>query len=198
MQNDSDQPLGCRRGNPNGPHSSQPKAERSWVPIVVGAIGLVLAGWATYWVGSNSWNGLVSPGWEQAQGTVHQAGLEQSGLKYGPRVVYRYDVDGHAYENDRISFPEIRSSGSTEIQLRQLTAKYSVGGPCTVYYNPASPATSCLEPGINYVLLVVGVPFSLGLLAIAAGTIRYGLRELRHGPVPITTYISRPAHPPGD
>ena len=82
--------------------------------------------------------------------------------------------------------------------LRKLTAKYPVGGPCTVYYNPANPATSCLEPGVNYLLLIVGVPLVLGLLAAAVGTIRYGLWELRHGPTPITTYISRPLRPPGN
>lgn len=196
MQNDPTNPPGAPADRMDSDGGT--KAEPSWVPVVGGVIGLALAGWAAYWVGSNSWNGLVSPGWEQTQGTVLRAGLEQSGLQYGPKVVYRYDVDGHAYENVRISFPDTRDSGSTAIQLRKLTAKYPVGGPCTVYYNPANPATSCLEPGVNYLLLIVGVPLVLGLLAAAVGTIRYGLWELRHGPTPITTYISRPLRPPGD
>jgi hypothetical protein len=197
MQNDPTTPPSAR-ADQVVPDSGHPKAEPPWVLIMGGVIGLALGGWAAYWVGSNSWNGLVSPGWEQAQGTVLQARLEWSGRQLAPTVVYRYDVGGQTYENDRISFPYTHSSGSAEILHRKLTAKYPAGGSCTVYYNPANPATSCLEPGVDYLLLIVGVPLALGLLTAGVVTIRYGLWERRFGPTPTRVYISRPLRSQGD
>jgi hypothetical protein len=137
----------------------------------------------------------LSPGWETIDGTVLKAGLERSGLKYSPTVVYQYFVGSESYENNRISFPDTRSGGDSEIALKRLTAKYSPGGSCREYYNPDNPALSCLEPAMSYLMLCVLGPGSIGLVVLAVGTIKYGLWERRHGPTPIRVYLSPPLAP---
>ncbi len=193
--NDPDVPMNPRAA---GGDSTPSKADSPWITIGVGVGMLVVACWAVYMVGSNIWFGLMSPGWETTQGTVVKAALEGSIRKFSPTVVYRYQVNGKAYENNRISFPDTSGSGDPDIVFKKLTAKYPPGGGCRVHYDPANPARSCLEPGVSYLMLCVIGPVAIGFLVLAVAAIRYGLWERKYGPTPLRVYISRPLAPRGE
>jgi hypothetical protein len=60
-------------------------------------------------------------------------------------VVYQYQVEGAPYTGSRIragdQFFAIRLAGDA----RTTVARYPVGTPVTVFYDPANPAESALE-----------------------------------------------------
>jgi hypothetical protein len=136
--------------------------------ILIGLLPLGLGIKGAHWVIGESRQGPASLSWAKTEGVVVRTGLARSysrgGDRYSLQVVYRYTIDGREYQNDRISFPETRGGGDEEYYRRRLSAKYPVNKPCVVYYNPSSPAESCLEPGTNYFFLVLGGALSLLLL----------------------------------
>ncbi len=155
--------------------------------IVVGlVVGLGIAGRAAYSVVGDSWQGLASLRWSQTQGVVVQTGLDKwfgrGGYSFVRLVIYRYNVNGREFQNNRIGFPNQRVSGDESIVMSQLNSRYPVGGPCTVYYNPKDPSQSCLEPGVNLFFMVFLGVFSVVFLAVGVLCALYGIRELRHGP----------------
>lgn len=65
-----------------------------------------------------------------------------------PSIKYAYEVEGQAFEGDRLTFRSIkRSFGMAEHGLERLLNKYPVGQPVQVYFNPADPSQSVLEAG---------------------------------------------------
>src|SRR5437763_379570 len=70
--------------------------------------------WGGYWVISESYHGFASLRWRRAEGIVLRTWVEKSFSKgnpqWSPHVLYQYSVNGVPYENERISYPETRSS----------------------------------------------------------------------------------------
>ena len=89
---------------------------------------------------------------------------------FKPAVQYSYQVNGREYSGDRVNIGVV-VSGTMPGLARRLAAKYPVGSEVNVYYNPASPGDSVLNPHsrIYYgIWLVAAVVFALSW-AIAAG-----------------------------
>lgn len=61
---------------------------------------------------------------------------------YEVRVRYRYEVQGHTYEGDRLRV-KADIFGRRELAEQQL-ARYPAGQPVTVYYNPDAPEQAVL------------------------------------------------------
>lgn len=103
------------------------------------------------------YRGIASGAWPAAQGTVIANDLlEQERRRsttsarrdeapaYSNRIRYAYEVAGRRYHGERIGFT---SSFPTRKAVVQRHEDLAVGGPVTVYYNPADPADAVLEPG---------------------------------------------------
>lgn len=84
---------------------------------------------------------------------------EQSDLL--PHILYAYEVDGKAYRKV-FEFP----SGTHPLPefSRAYMEKYPVGRAVTVYYNPAQPQDSTLEPSAqgDWLVLMLGILLALG------------------------------------
>ncbi len=88
---------------------------------------------------------LASRNWPATNGTVvlSTSRFSNKGGKYAI-VKYRYFIDGFLHENGRIS-AKLSSDRWDEI-LR----KYPEGKNIDVYYDPAAPSRSLLEPGFSW------------------------------------------------
>jgi hypothetical protein len=108
----------------------------------------VIAGWAWFRTKRASRN------WRTVTGRVLEADLETStsqepgrdGNSYYPRIRYEYEVDGVPYVSTawRPGDVYFKRYLSRE-KARGVIARYPVGKPATVYYDPASPGESALE-----------------------------------------------------
>lgn len=107
----------------------------------------------------------ASQQWPTAEGTVTAATIKiwkdrESGDSYEPKITYSYTVDGQQYQGDKIAFGTTRSHDRAGAEA--VTARYAVGTPVAVSYDPANPKLAVLEPkstGSNTVFLIVGVVF---------------------------------------
>ncbi len=82
-----------------------------------------------------------------------------------PVVSYRYEVDGVGYEGAALSH-----NGRISAFLRTrflMPGRFRYTGPVQVWYDPANPSRSVLEPGIDP-WSVGGVVGGVTLLCIAA------------------------------
>ena len=116
----------------------------------------------------------ASLSWPNVPGTVIESEMDQyedeeDGRMYRAIVVYRYSLDGGEFESDRISLGG-NFSTSDRTFIFETLKKYPVDQQVTVFYNPASPAESALEPGTStggYIVYGLGLGFlGLGCLLI--------------------------------
>jgi uncharacterized protein DUF3592 len=91
----------------------------------------------------------------EARTTHHQHGYSTA---YYPVVVYEYMVNGMRFQNNRISFGGQIGLGMYSMVQNQV-AKYVVGGPVPVYYDPSNPQEAVLErrAPANKILIFVAV-----------------------------------------
>ncbi len=94
--------------------------------------------------------------WPTTQGTVVSSRVaryldsETAGKYwYGPKITYRYQVDGREYENNLLSFKEAPVHTPDRQYAKSIAAKYPRGSKVTVYYKPDSPSYAALEPGLG-------------------------------------------------
>jgi hypothetical protein len=90
---------------------------------------------------------------------------------YKADVKYRYQVDGTAYKSDALRLGQISmgmKSGAQEDVRRHLP------GPETVYYDPAEPSNSVLEPGLYWSLCLKPV---VGCLFVVVGVVMFRGRK---------------------
>jgi hypothetical protein len=119
---------------------------------------------------------LTCSGWPTVQGTVTRGGWASENrnrefVKYGEyEVAYRYEVNGSAYESERMSW----HTGKTVV-----TVKTPNGGPTaerqpreqdgvTVYYCPVAPSVSVLIPESSPTLWIWSVLTLLVSIALIA------------------------------
>lgn len=116
----------------------------------------------------------ASLSWPNVPGTVIESEIDQyddekEGRMYRAIVVYEYSLDGGGFESDRIWLNGNFSSSDRTLIFETLK-KYPVDQQVTVFYNPASPAESALEPGTStggYIVYGLGFGFlGLGCLLI--------------------------------
>jgi hypothetical protein len=110
-----------------------------------------------------------SKAWPTAQGTVisSQALSDSSRIKgggynhyYTVDVTYKYLVNGNSYQSNVFVFG-IPKSFADSAEAQSVVAAHPVNGNVTVYYDPADPGRSCLEPGT--------VPPQFGLITLMSG-----------------------------
>lgn len=122
------------------------------------ALGLGLMYWGWNVLG----NARESVGWPTAPGMVVSAELDHSentegGDSWSPEISYRYLAANQERTSYAIKFGE--NSYSDRDDAEEILARYPVGQPVLVYYDPADPERSVLEPGVtagSYIILGTG------------------------------------------
>jgi hypothetical protein len=116
----------------------------------------------------------ASRSWPTVAGTIRTARVEQVlGRKsretaYFPRVEFSYSVAGQTYQGDRLS---AHGSASDVYPKAKVTIdRYPVGSEHRVYYDPANPTSSLLEPGMSRQpaapFVLIAVFFGIGLTVL--------------------------------
>lgn len=144
----------------------KPRVSLGWDRRMWGACvaGLALClGFFAYWLAANVPRGFASESWPTVNGQATKVRYETSGDSIIAEITYTYNVDGVAYENDRIDFASMRES----VEVTNLFKSRNVGSTVRVYYDPDDPATSVLVPGVHaiYFIGVVGI-VSFGYLLV--------------------------------
>ncbi len=140
-----------------------------------GTLFMIAGGALCLWGLREAFQAQRSGSWSSVEGTVVSSKLtsqssgtgKSRGTTYKAEVKYHYQVDGAAYENDVLRIGQISMGWKSEARedVRQHPP-----GPETVYYDPAEPADSVLEPGLYW---SVGLKPVVGLLFVAVGSVMF-------------------------
>lgn len=96
--------------------------------------------------------GQRSAGWPAAEGVITASATRRG--RWSERnndwtvyvtVRYEFEVGGRLYASDRVSFGALRGDDDMYAEAR----RYGVGERVKVYYDPADPGRSVLEPGVR-------------------------------------------------
>jgi uncharacterized protein DUF3592 len=138
--------------------------------ILFGLIFLLsIVGLGVWLAGSNIWGvwvAIQSKSWPSTRGTITASDVceayTKSGTEYYPCIQYQYTVNNKVLTGDQI-YGVHRQPGDYYAAL-DLASKYAVGTQVLVYYDPRSPETACLEPGVipwqTYGAIVAGLFFA--------------------------------------
>jgi hypothetical protein len=94
-----------------------------------------------------------SQSWPFVMGEVVSAHVEarrstdadgHSSTSYHPRITYEYEVRGHRYQSNQVSFGGSVGSGSSS-GAQAVADRYIPGNRIRVYYNPDNPGEAVLE-----------------------------------------------------
>ncbi len=157
--------------------------QRIWW-IFIGFIVCVIGGVFLWFGGRDITLACSSKSWPTSMGTVTESKVRHStsrssrrshsgyrrtrtSHRYTPVVKYTYTVNELEYRGDTIAFG--MGSYGNKNEASAVSRKYPSGSTVTVYYNPASPATSVLQPGnmVPGLLICAGGLFILALGIIA-------------------------------
>jgi hypothetical protein len=127
-------------------------------------VGLGL--WCLVLGSSKAMEGLRARSWPTAPGRVVISRVEEMRTSQEIRIArlclrldYLYLVRDEAYEGHRVNVGW--SCFGSENRVRELANRYNAGREISVYYDPANPHRSLLEPGLEW-----SVFFLWGLAAV--------------------------------
>jgi Protein of unknown function (DUF3592) len=98
--------------------------------------------------------GYRSQHWPSTGGVIESAKMTIRFGRYVPVIEYRYLIGGEHYRGSRVSFASqlISQSYFTIVGAKAVIDRYPAGKHVKVYYEPASPGTSVLNPGVPRIL----------------------------------------------
>ncbi|MFW6201343.1 MAG: DUF3592 domain-containing protein [Gemmatimonadota bacterium] len=136
------------------PPDSLPVSRRTFVGGAVAFMGVVLLGFAAWWI-VPAWDSLD---WTPVEGTIvssevdreirtrrRSGGGRTSHTVWIRRADYEYEVDGRVFRGDRVSF-EIEGTTNRD-SARAWVDRHPAGTPVTVLVDPDDPTASVLERG---------------------------------------------------
>jgi hypothetical protein len=149
--------------------------------ITVGtlAIGALCAaflfggGWGLWQGITAAENAIASTRWPSAPGVItvskvtHYESHDPDSIDtmYEADITYEYQVAGRKLDGHTASFADISSSDPRPAEA--IVGRYPVGAAVTVYYDPAQPETSALEPGLaGGLILPLGIGASFTLIGL--------------------------------
>lgn len=121
-------------------------------------------------------DGRASRDWPTVPGTILSTSIEEvrsrktREVTFFPRVTFDYKVAGQAFHGTR--FSAHGSGTNVHREAQAAIERYPIGSEHRVYYIPADPASSLLEPGTNR---QPAAPFVLIAIFFAAGLTLLGL-----------------------
>ena len=156
------------------PDPSKKASENAAILIVALLVfGLVFGGFGLYRYSV----GKKSVSWPSVEGKISYARVESTRSdgkqKYRPAVKYNYVVNSKPYTGNRVTASDdLKNNRGSAMDVLK---NYPVGSVVPVYYDPADPVTSLLEPGIVknvYLVLLVSAVCLFLSSAIAVSAIR--------------------------
>ena len=127
----------------------------------------------------------ASIAWPTADGRITGSQLERSKSRgetmYSADVAYEYSVDGRNFEGDRVWFGDDFSS-SNPTPWRKVVDRYAAGTDVKVFYAPADPVASVLEPGATW--------SSSGLYVVGLGLLTLGVLILLSSLAPLLLVVA--------
>lgn len=127
-------------------------------------------------------NGKDSSNWEPTSGKVVSSRVVEeershgkgNRIEYNPLISYEYESPYGKLRSNKVTHngPAIKIY---RFQAEKVVARYKLGMPVVVYFNPNNPKQSCLEPGRTrdgIALMVIGLLVFLGVL------VSWGFRSL--------------------
>lgn len=130
---------------------------------------------------------VASESWPSVTGRVLSSAVRRSGRTRRARVRYAYEVRGKELIGTRI-----RCLEPVTLEWASTTAeRYPVGAPVVVYYDPAQPTESVLEPGRRSVAFVAMAFTDALVLALAVAATFAAVRQLGVSPDPRSTFSAR-------
>ncbi len=135
------------------------------------------------WGGRSLDEGSESESWPTVEGKVTATRIDRRGgrnriedkRRYTPRVSYEYVVDGKTHRSDRIDFLPDGHSTRDRSAAEAVLQRYSKGSTVEVFYDPADPSTSCLEPGVKLGISFLAGIGTMGLGLVVIATAAYNL-----------------------
>ena len=116
-----------------------------------------------------------SRSWLIANGAITRSEVvreqTRNGTIHAARIEYAYGVSGQDYRSDKLTIGgDFNTSMSSRAQQR--CARYPLGDPIQVFYDPEDPSSSCLERRADTAPLLMWV----GVIALAvSGAIHLGI-----------------------
>lgn len=109
-----------------------------------------------------------SRNWLSTDGSITFSDIERrsgskGGSSYAPSVRYQYTIQGKQYEGSMVAIGLKHVSAGRSFAER-IIKKYPQGKSLQVFYNPADPSESVLEPGLSkrsFILFSAGITFAL-------------------------------------
>ena len=136
-------------------------------PSLFSIVFIAIGAGVIYYARSIAAKASRSLSWPTTEGVIsHSAMLfrteqtsnSNNAAMYKADVAYRFKVNGRDYSSSQISLMDY---SSTAARAGDIVARYPDGASVTVYYNPADPSDSVLEPGatrgISLLALIGGV-----------------------------------------
>ena len=145
-------------------------ANQSWLAFSISTLGISILLVGIYRVDSAE----RTQAWPSTSGQVISAYVAPYGGNsrgyYRTVVIYKYEVAGRAFESKRLSVVESYTNKPTEANA--VANRFSPGLWVTVYYDPESPASAVLLPGLQGTIwekygtaIVGGFMFVVGVVA---------------------------------
>jgi hypothetical protein len=104
----------------------------------------------------NFWRGHLSKRWPHVRGVITSSGTVARGVWARPNpprsyivVQYDYVVAHLAYSGSRLRFHRRYVRATSQSDLKAIHIDLKVGNSVKVYFDPADPAQSVLEPGFS-------------------------------------------------
>ncbi|MBN1808753.1 MAG: DUF3592 domain-containing protein [Planctomycetes bacterium] len=129
----------------------------------------------------------ASAGWPSAKGRIERSSLDSRRTRstdsrghgrettsYYADIMYSYTVDGRKYSGGKVRYG---ASSTSRAAADKLVEKYRAGEDVDVYYDPAKPEESVLEPGAvwqSYLMLGIGILLAIGGLLLFVWAMRGG------------------------
>lgn len=82
-----------------------------------------------------------------APGIASRTSPKDLSTDFHPSISYTYEVGGQQYQGHRITWSPADSEYKSTVKAKAQLAKYPVGKPVTVYYNPEAPGEAVLSRG---------------------------------------------------
>lgn len=136
----------------------------------------------------------ASQTWPSVMGTVASSSVDVrttsdsdggTNTAYYPVVTYQYEVLGHKYSSDRVSFG-FRVGSGNRAQAQAVADRYIAGNQIRVYYNPNNPGEAVLERTAQssniakwiVILIIVILCITLGFSGAVIGGVMFTLNDI--------------------
>jgi hypothetical protein len=136
-----------------------------WKMIVFG--GLHLMGWGCVGFAAVTLRQMErARTWPQSSGTISKSTTRRDDGGTRPEIEFRYVVEGREYVGDDPILGGFATPNWSSRPAERIVARYPVGSPVLVRYDPSDPRRACLELGTSVPALAFAV---MGLAFVVFG-----------------------------